>query len=175
MTDERNLLSLLKAHGPLSKAAILKSNRWTSSHFEQVKRKLLVKGLVIAGRGMRMKLAPRPSGTRAKETATTEEHPPTGSAKRSLGKTVPRSHIPQLSADEQKLFDMLDPVRVLNKAEARRRLKWAMPRFELVCAALVGRGLVVPGRGPGGSLRRSYAKDESDAGGPQRSGTPPIK
>lgn len=155
MTDERNLLSLLKARGPMSKAAILEANRWTSSHFEKLKRKLLAKGLVVTGRGMRMKLAPRPGSTRAKETATTEEHTSTGAAKRSLGKTVPLSHIPHLSADEQKLFALLEPVRVLNKADARRRLKWAIPRFELACAALVGRGLIVPGKGPGSSLRRA--------------------
>ncbi len=154
MTDERNLLSLLKARGPLSKAAILKANRWTSTQFEQVKRKVLAKGLVIAGRGMRMKLAPRPLGKSAKDADPTRKHTSTGSSKRPTGMAVPGSRTPRLSADEQKLFALLDPMRVLNKADAMRRLKWATPRFELVCAALVSRGLVVPGSGPGGSLRR---------------------
>jgi len=58
-----------------------------------------------------------------------------------------------LTPDEEELMALLDIVKVRGNTKARRQLQWSAPRYEIVKASLIARGMVAQGGGRGGNLR----------------------
>ena len=58
-----------------------------------------------------------------------------------------------LTPDEEQLIALLDIVKATGNTKARRQLQWSTPRYEIVKASLIARGMVAQGGGRGGSLR----------------------
>jgi len=59
-----------------------------------------------------------------------------------------------LTPDEEELMALLDITKATGNTKARRQLQWSAPRYEIVKASLVVKGMVVQGGGRGGSLRK---------------------